>query len=553
MQLFKNMKISSKLALGFSLILVILLFLSGITIIEFRKNSAAADDANTRAQDAVVIEEGIWMAHRLYAVLADLWINQEYKKNQKEFGKVKKGILEDLHAIEQIVDTDAERAQFKIATDFVTNMIESYPKWLELVRTNNADGIREYDGEIDGWRDGYITAVRMIADDLGEEQKEASKHLANSITRAKSTVWVLLFFGLLCGVIISIVLTKSVTTPVNAAKNMLKDISEGEGDLTKRLKNDGKDEIAELSGYFNKFVEKIQGIIASVNGNADTVASSATELSAASTQIATNAEEISTQTSTVASATEQATININSISSSAEEMSSSANSVATAIEEMSASLNEVSRNCQHELQIASEANTHAKSSKDVMDKLGAAAKSIGNVVAVINDIADQTNLLALNATIEAASAGEAGKGFAVVASEVKELAKQTAQATQEIQKQVEDMQTNTESAIMAIESVSKVIGEVNTISQTIVSAVEEQSATVNEISSNVSGVSTGAHEVSKNVTESASGLTEVSSTIAGVNNAVADTAKGIVQVKTSAEELSKLSEGLKVLLRQFKI
>ncbi len=120
-----------------------------------------------------------------------------------------------------------------------------------------------------------------------------------------------------------------------------------------------------------------------------------------------------------------------------------------------------------------------------MDKLGAAAKSIGKVVEVINDIADQTNLLALNATIEVASAGEAGKRFAVVANEVKELAKQTAQATQEIQKQVEDMQTNTESAIKAIDSVSKVIEEVNEISQTIVSAVEEQSATVNEISRNV--------------------------------------------------------------------
>jgi methyl-accepting chemotaxis protein len=188
-----------------------------------------------------------------------------------------------------------------------------------------------------------------------------------------------------------------------------------------------------------------------------------------------------------------------------------------------------------------------------MDKLGEAAKSIGKVVDVINDIADQTNLLALNATIEAASAGDAGKGFAVVAGEVKELAKQTAQATQEIQKQIEGMQSNTILAINAIESVSEVIEKVNVISQTIVSAVEEQSATVNEISRNVSGVSTGAQEVSKNVTESAKGLSDVSSAITGVNIAVKETAKGIVQVKTSTVELSKLSENLKKLLKQFKI
>lgn len=234
-------------------------------------------------------------------------------------------------------------------------------------------------------------------------------------------------------------------------------------------------------------------------------------------------------------------------------MSSSANSVATAIEEMSASLNEASQNCQKEHQIAVVARNHAQNSKDVMDRLSAAAKSIGNVINVINDIADQINLLALNATIEAASAGEAGKGFAVVASEVKALSKQTAHATQEIQKQIENMQKNTESAINAIGSVLKVIEEVNVISQTIVSAVEEQSATVNEISKNVSGVSVGAREFSKNVAESATGLNEVSSTIAGVNIAVADTAKGIVQVKASADELSKLSEDLKGLLGQFKI
>jgi len=363
----------------------------------------------------------------------------------------------------------------------------------------------------------------------------------------------LIFVAILITVILGLFLGHTILNPILKTITILKDIADGNGDLTKRLTVSGKDEIAVLSTCFNKFVEKLQIIIASITGNANTVASSATELSAVSTQIAANAEEMSTQTSTVASATEQATTNINSISSAAEEMSSSANSVATAIEEMSASLNEVSRNCQKELQIAAEANTHAKSSKDVMDKLGTAAKAIGKVVEVINDIADKTNLLALNATIEAASAGEAGKGFAVVASEVKELAKQTAQATQEIQKQVEDMQTNTDTAIKAIESVSKVIEEVNVISQTIVSAVEEQSATVNEISRNVSGVSTGAQEVSKNVAESATGLSEVSSTIAGVNNAVGDTAKGIVQVKTSAEELSKLSENLKELLGQFRI
>ncbi len=365
----------------------------------------------------------------------------------------------------------------------------------------------------------------------------------------------LLFVGvfLMAAIILSnnIILRKMIVDPILMIGNTL--IAMSEGDLTRIIPSSSNDEIGQIAGKLNAFSVKLKGMITKISDSANDVATSSATLFSTSTQIAANAEEMSTQTSTVASATEQATTNTNSISSAAAEMSSSVNSVATAIEEMSTSLNEVSRNCQQELLIAAEANTHAKSSKDVMDKLGAAAKAIGKVVEVINDIADQTNLLALNATIEAASAGQAGKGFAVVATEVKELSKLTAQATQEIQRQIEDMQNNTELAIKAIESVSKVIEKVNVISQTIVSAVEEQSATVNEIAKRVSEVSNGAQEVSRNVRESATGLSEVSSTIAGVNNAVADTAKGIVQVKTSAEELSNLSEGLKKLLGQFEI
>jgi methyl-accepting chemotaxis protein len=373
-----------------------------------------------------------------------------------------------------------------------------------------------------------------------------------SASSASSLIEVILgIFLIVLGFVLSFLISKIfIIGPIRLVKEMLKDLTNG--DLTKRLNIDTKDEIGDMVQSLNQFAVSLNANVRNISDNAGTVASAATELSAVSTQIAADAEEMSARTATVASASEQATANVDTISSTAEEMSSSANSVAVAIEEMSASLNEVARNCQQELKISGDASNYARTGKEKMDQLSVAAKSIGKVIDVINDIADQTNLLALNATIEAASAGEAGKGFAVVASEVKELAKQTASATEEIGKQIEEMQTNTISAVEAIELVAKVIEEVNLISQTIVSAIEEQSATVNEISKNVSYVNSGAQEVSRNVSESAKGLAEVSSNIGSVNNAVSNTSRGIVQVKTSSDKLANLSENLKKLVRQFK-
>lgn len=345
--------------------------------------------------------------------------------------------------------------------------------------------------------------------------------------------------------------SRNTVQPLYAMLEIIK--AAGNKDLTRKSGLHRGDEFGEMSRALDSTIDSLRSTLSQVNSSSVTLSSASEELSASSNQIASNAEEMTAQSNTVAASVEQSSSNVRNISAAAEEMSSGVDTVATAIEEMSASLNEVARNCQKESQVAGNANTQARSTQERMEQLKNSAKEIGKVVEVINDIADQTNLLALNATIEAASAGDAGKGFAVVANEVKELARQTSQATEEISRQIENMQSNTMDAVKAIESINKIIEEINVISQTIVSAVEEQSATINEIAKTVGGTSSAAKEIAKNVTESASGLTEIATNIEGVNQASKETASGVTQINASAKELASLAAAMQTTLKQFRM
>jgi methyl-accepting chemotaxis protein len=208
---------------------------------------------------------------------------------------------------------------------------------------------------------------------------------------------------------------------------------------------------------------------------------------------------------------------------------------------MSASLGEVSKSSSDAAMIATEATGAADRTTATMDKLGNSAKAIGRVVEMIKGIASQTNLLALNATIEAASAGEAGKGFAVVANEVKELAKQTASATENIRDLVEEMQENTNLAVSAINDIGSRIGQINSISGTIAAAVEEQTATTSEMSKNLAGTANGAVEVSDNVQRAANRTSEVSKNVGIAVRGVSFISEAIGKLASEANNASGCS------------
>ena len=268
--------------------------------------------------------------------------------------------------------------------------------------------------------------------------------------------------------------------------------------------------------------EALKETFAGVKENAQGLSSASEELAANSQQMVSNAEETATQAGVVSAAAEQVSKNVQT--------------VATGTEEMSASIKEIAKNAQDAAKVASTAVKAAETTNATISKLGESSAEIGKVIKVITSIAQQTNLLALNATIEAARAGEAGKGFAVVANEVKELAKETAKATEDISQKIEAIQADTKSAVTAIAEISAVINKINDYQNTIASAVEEQTATTNEIT--------------RNVAEAAKGSSEIAQNITGVAQAAKSTTAGANDTQKASAELAKMAAALQKLANQ---
>ncbi|MEM9368933.1 MAG: methyl-accepting chemotaxis protein [Planctomycetota bacterium] len=388
-------------------------------------------------------------------------------------------------------------------------------------------------------------SVKADQDELGPQLK-ASNQLS------QSTIGIVGILALSAAFGIAVVLSRLIIGPLVQLSDRIQ-MAQKRNDLTVRFPTDREDEIGVMASCLNSFVENLQEAVRAIGDSTLSVVSASTQLKDTASELSEGARETRVNSSGANQAAGTVNEEMDAIAQSTSEMNRTFETVSHSIDQLSLSIQEISENAADASSVAGEAAGLTESSRQVVSDLDVSANEIGEVISVIEDIAEQTSLLALNATIEAARAGAAGKGFAVVAAEVKELACQTAAATDRVRKQIGEMQKSTGVTVDSIHQISEVIQRVNATSTNIAAAVEEQSLTTNEINKSVSETTQASHRVSAGVERSAISSSKLVNSTIAVEKAAESTAKCASQTRSSGESLSQLADEVSTLLARFKV
>jgi len=398
-------------------------------------------------------------------------------------------------------------------------------------------------------------ALTEAIDKLEDDQVDAALYVALNANEQAARATTLLTVGLIAsvavGILFSYVITRVLMSPIRKTVAVIKAMADG--DLTQECEVNSSDAMGQQIASINTMGASLRDIVRQIARNSKKLSAASKLLLDTSNRLSDGTDKMTSRSAIAAIAGEELSENIGTMATTTDAMASNVEGLALSYDEMNESIRDVASYCAREAAFAREASDQAHRARDVMDQLGKAAKEISQVIELINDIADQTNLLALNATIEAASAGDAGKGFAVVANEVKELARQTAEATEQIRNQIESIQRQSTESVNAIEQVTDKFSQVTKTSETIADAVEKQSATVNQMSKSMAEVSQATTQLSertKNLSRVADG---VSQNIQGMNEEAADFSMSAGETDASSRELSDIADRLKEVVSRFRI
>ena len=399
--------------------------------------------------------------------------------------------------------------------------------WTVVVKAEFAQNATDHDKAVTTAMSTSRDARKAYEALLAQTQKAAQTELlqgtafAATARRAATLLWSLLALTLIVAGVLASLVIRATTRPLQSAGKVLE--ATASGDFSRRMDHDTADDFGRLAQGLNHTLDSLQDMVSGVTHTAAALTSATAELTRSNTHIADTAHTVSDQAAMAAG--------------TAEQVSSNVQTVAAGAEEMGVSIREIANNAGEAARVSQEAVIAAQAAGETVAELGRSSAEIGNVVNLITAIAEQTNLLSLNATIEAARAGEAGKGFAVVAGEVKDLAQQTARATDDISTRIGVLQSDAGRAVEAINKITDVIGKMSDYSTTIAGAVEEQTATTQEMSRNVAQAAEGAGGIAGNIHQVA---------------AAADTtSQGVGQARQAAAELETLSHHLQQLLEAF--
>jgi methyl-accepting chemotaxis protein len=553
---FKNLKIGSKISVAFGAVLALAFLLGGVSLLQIFRLRSNLEDITTHYTPSIVDASDVRNGLREEMLLVQYHLNASVPDSMRvveaRIAAVGDSVDAALKRYAPLVDDSVEQVKYdKFKADWAA-FRKSQEEALVLSRANRneeASVIVEVD-----LKRAYAAASAEISETVGinvRQTEDAGVEAASLVRRAVLEIVGALLMSILVVVFIRWILTRQVAVPLAKISSIA--IKVGEGDLRESPAVESRDEVGDLAKAFVDMIQRLSGSMRSVGADASQVeATSARTISVAAEMDTSSRAGLSRAESLSAASTEMSS-SLATVASAGEQSSNGIERIAAAIEEMAASVGEIAKSAERSRASAREAVAKVAVSSKSVQELSTASQEITKVVDAIFDIAEQTKLLALNATIEAARAGEAGKGFAVVAGEVKQLAKGTAEASEDIRRRIEAMQKSTTATVEQIRSIEAAVIEVDSLATTIAAAVEEQSATTREIAGNASEASRGMSEVSRMVGQAAATASEVSSDSEALRRDAGASHESAKGTRRTAEELEKLSRSLAEQVGRWKI